>query len=61
MAGSGDLVTLQILRKIRNLKRSDNMAASTSTAPPIVKETPIHSLHISTNMAIGLLCLGNGR
>lgn len=61
MAGSGDLLTLKILRKIRNIRRPDNTAASTSTALPTTKETPIHSLHVSTNMAIGLLCLGNGR
>lgn len=62
MAGSGDLLTLKILRKIRNVRRPDTITASTSTTTmPSIREAQIHSLHVSTNMAIGLLCLGNGR
>lgn len=52
MAGSGDLQTLRILRKIRNLK---SRAASPS------KDLSVHSLHVSVNMAIGLLFLGHAR
>uniref|UniRef100_A0A915D2V7 Anaphase-promoting complex subunit 1 n=1 Tax=Ditylenchus dipsaci TaxID=166011 RepID=A0A915D2V7_9BILA len=50
MAGSGDLYSTQVLRKIRNLKR-----------PYASKDSALHSLHVASNMALGLLYLGHGR
>ncbi|KAL3090662.1 hypothetical protein niasHT_023507 [Heterodera trifolii] len=54
MAGSGDLRTTRILRKIRNT--FDKIGEA-----PIPRDTSVHSLHVSTNMALGLLYLGHGR
>jgi len=54
MAGSGDLQTTRLLRKMRNTLPDHH-----SGIPP--KDSSIHSLHISTNMALGLLYLGYGR
>uniref|UniRef100_A0A914H9E7 Anaphase-promoting complex subunit 1 n=1 Tax=Globodera rostochiensis TaxID=31243 RepID=A0A914H9E7_GLORO len=54
MAGSGDLQTTRLLRKIRNTFHKIGEA-------PIPRDTSVHSLHVSTNMALGLLYLGHGR
>nr|CAD2195672.1 unnamed protein product [Meloidogyne enterolobii] len=64
MAGSGDLQTTRILRKIRNILPSfedTNIKNKTSAncIPP--KDSSVHSLHVSTNMALGLLYFGYGR
>uniref|UniRef100_A0A914MLX5 Anaphase-promoting complex subunit 1 n=1 Tax=Meloidogyne incognita TaxID=6306 RepID=A0A914MLX5_MELIC len=64
MAGSGDLQTTRILRKIRNILPSfedTNIKTKTSAncIPP--KDSSVHSLHVSTNMALGLLYFGYGR
>ena len=52
MAGSGDIHTTQMLRKVRNFK---------SRLLAVNKDAALHSLHVSANMALGMLYLGHGR
>lgn len=63
MAGSGDLQTTRILRKIRNIlpsfDESENKNKSTNCILP--KDSSVHSLHVCTNMALGFLYFGYGR
>jgi len=54
MAGSGDLQTTRLLRKIRN-----SIPENLGGIPP--KDNSVHSLHVSVNMALGFLYLGHGR
>lgn len=56
MAGSGDLLTTQYLRKLRNLNRLNVFSM-------IAKEIDahVHSLHVTINMALGLLYLGHSK
>lgn len=56
MAGSGDLLTMQYLRKLRNLNRPKVLSMSFK-----VMDAHVHSLHVSINMALGLLYLGHAR
>lgn len=56
MAGSGDLQTTRILRKLRN-----TIIKGGNDTFPLPKDSFVHSLHTSANMALGLLYFGHGR
>lgn len=57
MAGSGDLYITRLLRKIRNTLP----AGTTGTYSLPSKDSNVHSLHVTVNMALGFLYLGYGR
>lgn len=56
MAGSGDLQTTRVLRKIRNI-----LPAESTASLNLPKDNSVHGLHISLNMALGILYLGYGK
>lgn len=52
MTGSGDIQMIQIFRKVRNFKQRYSQ---------MVKDNSLHSTHVTTNMALGMLVMGNAR